>query len=159
MANVSIGLTALEQLPKRPAEPDLEPLAVGAHPLARQEHEGVANVDEGAHSTNDALLRRHFVDPGRRQPGSGVVDGGLRQLVEQGLPAGEVAVHRGPRHASRGGDVVHARLLALQGEGPGRSIEDRVSDTLLQRLSGGWCGHHRLGASLRSRLTRRECLI
>ena len=75
-ANASAGLTALEQVAQRLRDPALEPLGVGSHPLAREEHEAVPDVDEGAHRANDALLRRHLVDPGRRQPGIGVVDRG-----------------------------------------------------------------------------------
>ena len=67
----------------------------------------------------------------------GVAHGGLRQLVEQGLPVGEVAVDRGPRDAGRLGDVVHARLLALRREQLRGAVEDRGGDALLQSAAWG----------------------
>ena len=149
VADVAVGLTALEQLAQRLGEPALEPLGVGSQPLARQEHEGVADVDERAHGPSDALLGRHFVDPGRRQSRIDVAHRGPRQLVEQGLPVREVAVDGRPGDAGRFGDVVHARLLALHREDLRGSVEDRRGDALLQRLSGGWLGHRRLAVSLR----------
>ena len=63
-----LGLTALEQLAQRLGDPALEALGVGAHALAGQQHERVPDVHEGAYGASDAFLRRHFVDPGRRQP-------------------------------------------------------------------------------------------
>ena len=116
----------------------------GAAPLAGQEHEGVAGIDERAHGAGDPLLGRDGVDPRRVQARLDVRHRGSRQLVEQGVTVGEVAVHRGPRDPGRVGHVVHARLLALDGEDLGGSIEDRRGDALLQRWSAGRFGHRRL---------------
>ena len=77
----------------------------------------------------------------------------------QSLAVGEVAVDGGPGDSCCGGDVVHARLLALHRERPRRAIEDRRGHSLLQRLSWGWFGHRRLVRTLKVRLTRRHCLI
>ena len=155
VADVSAGLTPFEEAAQRLGEPALEPLRIGASPLASQKDEGVSDVDEGAHGPGDALLRRHLVDPGRRQPGIDVVHGCPRQLVEQGLAVREVAVDRRPSDAGRLGDVVHARLLSLDGEDPRGPVEDRRGHALLQRVSGSRLGHRRLPLSLRLRLTRR----
>ena len=150
-----LGLTPFEEAAQRLGEPALEPLRIGASPLASQKDEGVSDVDEGAHGPGDALLRRHLVDPGRRQPGIDVVHGCPRQLVEQGLAVREVAVDRRPSDSGRLGDVVHARLLSLDGEDPRGPVEDRRGHALLQRVSGSRLGHSRLALSLRLRLTRR----
>ena len=155
VADVAGGLAPLEQPAQRLGELALEALGVGSQPLARQEHERVSHVDERAHGPGDALLGRHLVDPGRRQARLDVAHRGPRQLVEQGLPVGEVAVDRGPGDAGRFGDVVHARLLALDREDLRGSVEDRRGHALLQRLSAGWFGHRRLVGSLATRLTRR----
>ena len=46
----------------------VEAIGVGSSTPARQEHERVSHVDQRAHRAGDALLGRHRVDPGRRQP-------------------------------------------------------------------------------------------
>ena len=153
------GLTPLEQPAQRLGELALELLGVGSQPVARQEHEGASYLDERAHGPSDALLRRHFVDPGRRQSCIDIAHRGPRQRFEQALPVGEVAVHRRPGDAGRFGDVVHAGLLALDREDLRGSVEDRRGHALLQRLPEGWLGHRRLAVSLENRLTRRSCLI
>ena len=147
-ANVAVGLTALEQVAQRLDDPALEALGVGAHALARQEHEGVPDVDEGPHGTDDALLRRHLVDPGRASPASASLTAASASSSNSACRFGEVAVHRGPRDPGRGGDVVHARLLALEGERPRRSFEDRGGNALLKCLPGSRIGHRCLVPSL-----------
>ena len=115
-AKVCGGLTALEQKPKRLADAALEATGLGSHPLAGEQHEGVADIHEGSHGADDPLQRIHLVDPRRIQPRLGVVEGDLRQLVEQGLTVREVPIDRGSSDPGCSRDVIHVRLLPLDRE-------------------------------------------
>ena len=67
---------------------------------------------------------------------STVAHRGLRELVEQRLAVGEVAIDGGAGDAGGRRHVVHVRLVALQREDVRRAVEDRDGDALLQRLAG-----------------------
>ncbi len=131
LANVPGCLTALEQQAQRLGDAALVAPGIRAHSLARQEHEGVSHVYQGAHRTRDAFFWIHLVDSGRRKPRVGVRNGRLGQFVEQRLAVREVAVDRGPRDPGRGRHVVHARLLSRHHEYPCRAVQDGRGDALL----------------------------
>src|SRR4051812_41767274 len=83
------GRPALDERAERPGDVALELLALGAQPLAREDDEEVAHVDERSDRTRDAVGHGDLADPGCAEPLPGAPDRHAGELVEERLAVGE----------------------------------------------------------------------
>ena len=135
-ADVTTRLAPLEQLAHRLGELALEALRIRPPPLTLP----AARMSR--------RRRRARAPPGQRPPrapphrsaptasrASTSLTATSASSSSSASRFGKVAIYGGPSDPGGLGDVVHARLLALEGEELRGSLEDRGGDSLLQGLS------------------------
>src|SRR3954449_11971521 len=135
-ADVAELLATSDQLAHRSADPFVESRRVRSRALARENDEAVAHAHERADGALEAVGDGDLVEARGAKALAGVFEGDPLDRLEQRLAVGEVAVDGRTGDAGGGGDVAHARLLALTGERTGRRVDDGCGDSFAK----GWAG-------------------